>query len=308
MVLESVPVMEHIENGKSMIESVFEILLESLDEQGVEQHGDSWDDLVADSLDQLQADYRLLIDPDREEIGYRELAAHAADVFKYAIGRAEFTYQMLVKHRAKLGRPLFPAKTARITSFGGGPGSELVGIVKYMLDKNFGEHVEQIEYFVFDKNKEWKSVCDSIVDVLSQYIPINITFFEVDLCDKKSIGKIDLSGDHLLVLSYIISEISGIYDPRVTQDVLRSAYKTLDVGAAIFYNDNHWQDFYRFFNESKKFVTGVAGRDVEVSEIAETIRADLTLGENYSSFVERFGSLPHTTSKALSKLLVRTRS
>ena len=134
-----------------MISEIFEELLLSLDELGRDARGESWEDDVAEELIGLRAAYDCLTEPDRSVIDYSDPATQAAYVYAYAIGRAEFTYQLLKRHRAALGAPIFKTKEARVTSLGGGPGSEIAGLVKYLLDEDSGEEVESIKYWVFDK-------------------------------------------------------------------------------------------------------------------------------------------------------------
>jgi hypothetical protein len=130
-----------------VIEALFEKLLYDLDQQGQAEMPDDWEDQVADRLESLRNAYENLTSPGRPEIDYSDLATQAAYVFAYAIGRAEFTYQLLKRHRAELGEPIFPNEIARITSLGGGPGSEIVGVVKYILDASNGEKVKSIKYW-----------------------------------------------------------------------------------------------------------------------------------------------------------------
>lgn len=288
-----------------MIEDVFELLLARLDEQGRDEDEDGWDDEVADRLEALRDAYDNLTVQDRDEIEYDDLATQAAYVFAYAIGRAEFTYQLLVRHRAKLGRPLFKNPAARITSLGGGPGSEIAGIVKYLLDPQNGENVTSIKYWVFDKDAAWEDTCQALVESLGQYIPVELVFDNLDLCDQKACRKISLEGDDLLILSFVISELCALKNRDDAEESLRSLFKTIDNGSIIFYNDSNASSFYYFFNATRKYVKGM-GKVSEVSEIIDNVEMRLAFGPTYLEYSEQFDATPHLTSNALSKLIVRT--
>jgi hypothetical protein len=288
----------------TVIEAIFEEVLCDLDHQGQEEWPDDWEDKVSSSLDLLREAYNKLTIENRAVIDYSQLSAQAAYVFAYAIGRAEFTYQLLKRHRAALGEPIFSGAVARITSLGGGPGSEIAGIVKYLLDPENGEGVKSIKYRVFDKDGEWGYVCQNLIDRLNEHFPLDLEFIKFDLCDSKA-SKISLEGDDLLILSFIISELCAISERNKVAENLRNLYKTMDNKARIFYNDSNAASFYYFFNESKKFVKGL-GSISQKSEIKDNIVINsMQFGPTYKDFMDTFDATPHLNSDALSKFLVR---
>jgi hypothetical protein len=290
--------------GVPVIEEVFEDLLQTLDEQGRDEMDDDWEDAVARRLEDLREAYDGLTVGGRSAIDYSHLATQAAYVFVYAIGRAEFTYQLLKRHRAAWGKPLFPNSEARITSLGGGPGSEIAGVVKYLLDKSNGENVTSVKYWVFDKDGDWENACTSLVESLNKFIPLELVFSKLDLCDQVKCGEISLEGDDLLILSFIISELCAIPDKDKAEESLRELYKTMDNRAKIFYNDSNASSFYYYFNDTRRFVKGL-GRVSQVSEIVDRIGITLDFGTTYEDYMDVSGVTPHLNSDALSKLLVR---
>ena len=214
-----------------MITEVFENLLNSLDEEGRAQHGDAWDGLVDERLEQLRADYRELTDPERRVIDYADIATQAAYTYAYAIGRAFFTYELLKKHCAELGEPIFRNDVARVTSLGGGPGSEIAGLVMYLLDESNDETVESIKYWVFDKDAEWEHPCQALVDDLSAHIPIQLVYDELDLTSQQDCEAISLEGDDMLILSFVLSELCALEDKKQILEGLRHLYGTIDSGS-----------------------------------------------------------------------------
>jgi len=288
-----------------MIEEIFDRILSELDEQGQAELGDDWDEAVAGRLANLRDAYDGLTIAGREPIDYSELSTQAAYVFAYAIARAEFTYALLKRHRAALGEPIFPNQVARITSLGGGPGSEIAGIVKYLADPENGENVKSIKYWIFDKNNLWSDVCEQLVAALNKFLPIKLEYAELDLCDQEQCSMLSLSGDDLLILSFVISELCALNEKNQIEANLREIYKTIDNGAKVFYNDSDAGSFYCYFNETKKYVKGF-GKISQKSEIKDKIVVNLNFGERYEEYMEEFGATPHLVSNALSKLLVRT--
>lgn len=287
-----------------MIAHVFENLLNSLDGEGEERYGDAWSGLVGERLEQLRSDYNILTDPGRTVIDYADLATQSAYVYAYGIGRAFFTDELLRKHRAKLGEPIFRDDVAKVTSLGGGPGSELAGLVAYLLDEANGETVESINYWVFDKDSEWEHPCQALVDDLSEHLPIKLVYDKLDLANQKDCQAISLEGDDLLVLSFVVSELCALEDQKQILEGLRHLYGTLNTHSFIFYNDSDAYDFYKFFNDSKTFVKGF-GKASQMSEIQAEITFEAELGPTYRRYSSSYDWTPHRTSKALSKLLRR---
>lgn len=109
----------------------------------------------------------------------------------------------------------------------------------------------------------------------------------------------------MLILSFVISELCSLKNSDNALECLRGLYKTLDSGASIFYNDSNAASFYYFFNESRKFVTGIASRASENSEIVDNVMFSAEFGETYEYYNDQLGSTPHMTSNALSKFLQR---
>ncbi len=287
-----------------MIEAIFENLLESLHQQGQEEMAGDWEDEVVAGMEALRLAYKNLTAQGRDGIDYTGLSVQAAYIFVYAIGRAEFTYQLLKQHRAKYGEPIFKNSVAKITSLGGGPGSEIAGIAKYILDPASGENVDSMEYWVFDKNGEWENLCQSIVDGVSEFLPVKLEYDSLDLCDRAACNRLSLKGHDMLVLSFVISELCALPNKHDVLEGLRAIYKTLDGGAKIFYNDSSASDFYYFFNESKTYVKGL-GKVSQVSEVIDDISINLNFGATFERFEEFSGVSPHVNSDALSKLHVR---
>lgn len=283
-----------------MIEEVFESLLFELDQSD----DDDWDERIEESLNTLRAAYESLRVDGRPEIDYRDPATQAAYVFAYGIGRAEFTYQLLKKHRAALGEPIFGKPSVNVTSLGGGPGSEIAGLVKYLLDPSNGENVKAIKYRVIDKDAEWASVCEKLVGHLNRFIEIDTEFIKLNLASRDECKDLSLKGDDLIILSFIISEVSTLENKDEIADNLRRIFKTTDKSSRIFYNDNNASTFYYFFNGTRKFVKGM-GRVAEINEFQGFIACQFEFGATYLDYIDNFGVTPHSTSDALSKFLVR---
>jgi len=181
----------------------------------------------------------------------------------------------------------------------------MVGLIKYLLDEESEEQVEKIAYWVFDKNLEWSGVCSMLVNEVSEFLPDELEYRQLNLTVDGASEQVPLGGDDLLILSFMGSELCALEPKNVIFENLRRIYGTLDSGESNFYNDSNASSFYNFFNESRKFVTGIGKRESQTSEIQDEITFAAEFGETYEQYNVEFGSTPHMTSNALSKLIRR---
>ncbi len=144
----------------------FENVLRILHRQGTKRFGDEWAARLRQRKTKLEGAYATLDEQNRDPIAYAPLSAQTAYVFAYAPTRADYTRQYLLRHRNALGTPLFARDRIEVVSFGGGPASELVGLVRYLEDAAAGEPVTAIEYVVYDKDGDWNAVATTVADAI----------------------------------------------------------------------------------------------------------------------------------------------
>jgi ribosomal protein RSM22 (predicted rRNA methylase) len=240
-----------------MILGVFEEVLANLDEQGEEDFGDDWMDLVTARQISLEASYRILTRPDRQPIDYSEAPTQAAYVFAYGMPRAGFTYERLKQHRQSFGQPLFPSREISVASIGGGPASELVGLLAYLNDPRMGEDVVSVDYKIFDLGEEWENIANLVADCVPDDIDVTISFEQLDLLDRAQAQQATLAGHDLVIFSYVISELCAFKNEMPVEDNIRTMLRTLDGGSFVLYLDSESFPFYSTFNSCRAFVSGL---------------------------------------------------
>src|SRR5687767_1761878 len=90
---------------ESMIYDCFRAVLRDLNEAGRQQYGDQWEPKVEEALLSLEKSYEELREPSRNLIDYSSLPFLAAYAFVYAVGRAQFMYEILRRFRNEAGAP-----------------------------------------------------------------------------------------------------------------------------------------------------------------------------------------------------------
>ena len=280
----------------------FEPALRNLHTAGKKKFGDEWIVRLAKRREKFKQAYASLDESDRDPIPYSSLSARAAYVFAYAPTRAEYTRQFLTRHREKLGKVLFGTEDISVVSFGGGPASELVGLVRYLEDQASEEPVNAIHYMVYDKDGDWENVADDVVASLGSKISVTVEYHSVDAANRTKMDQIDLSSVDLVIFSYIMSELAKLEKRDKISENFRAILTNLKIGSKILFIDNLHPIFIEYF-QSCKLVRGL----MQKSDNGDTV--DFKLPDLMGTFGIMSKSLdwrPRTELRAVSKLIVRT--
>lgn len=234
---------------------------------------------------------------------YGGLATQAAYIFMYAIGRADFTYQLLTRFRKLSGKPLFNKASLNVTSVGGGPASELVGLIRYLDQASNEESVSTIIYDVIDKEDDWNAIVDLVIESIETKIDISANFKQADLTDTQASSKLSLEYDDLVIMSFFISEICELPSPKEVRDNVEKLLRSMKSGAKLLYNDSDAFSFYSYMKDRARAVKGLQ----EMYEVQDTIVMDYSeTCDIYDEYAANLGKVPHLSSKAVSKLYERS--
>lgn len=282
-----------------MIEA-FEAALAAIDEKGRQQFSDGWYQRVRDRQSSLEEQYVNLHVEGRDPIDYSELPTQAAYIYSYALTRAAYVEEFLSRHRACHGSPLFSKKTITVLSFGGGPASELVGLVQYLI-KHEDELVKKVDYYVGDKDEEWKECAKLVAKNIDTRIDIDINYRRLDVTDAEAMSGIDLSGTDLVILSYLMSELSRLNGREAIIGNFRGALKAMRLGSKILFLDNKHPMFIEFF-QSCKLVEGLRQRNDDGEPVDFELPA---FTKSFRKFRKELAKEPRTQLNAVSKLIVK---
>jgi hypothetical protein len=202
-----------------MIYDAVKAVLTALDEQGDADY-DDWSDRLTERLASLEASYRDLRNANRDLIDYSDLATQAAYVFRYVLGHADFIYDFLRLIREKLGAPIFDDEEIWVTSVGGGPGSELLGLLKYLEKADDEPDIKKIVYTVIDKEANWEHVVNAFVENVETDLEIEVVFQTFDVSSANVPNAVTLKDEELVIMSFFISEVCALpNNARVCENV-----------------------------------------------------------------------------------------
>ncbi len=230
--------------------TIFELVkktLEELYEEGLQEYGTKLDETIKKRMSYLSQKYADLTNKTRTPIDYRDPATRFAYVFKYVASHGDYLVQTLQAARSALGEDLFKSKTLRLSCIGGGPGSDVVGVLKY-LSTYQSEPPETLTCYLLDGEQAWADTWTEVGESLESDCAVNVNFQKLDVKDPNSWSaqKKFLKAD-IFTLSYFVSEVVSM-DTGVITDFWKKMFDEAKSGALFVDVDNGSESFNDYFD------------------------------------------------------------
>lgn len=231
-------------------------------------------------LDLLTQSYGNLMAVNRTPIDYSNPATRFAYIYKYTIAHADYVMQMIRKFDTL--NNIFAGGSATVSCLGGGPGSDLLGVLKYLLR---GRRRLALTCYLFDRERAWGDSWSEVAQTLETDFPIYPVFQQLDVTDQAtwSSYKKFLKAD-LFTLSYFMSEVWNVRD--AARPFFDECFRRIKSGAKILFIDNNDRggDFVAWFEEISA-TNGISILHGGTTNLAFSIDEEKTdLGEFYDKF------------------------
>lgn len=128
-------------------------------------------------------------------------------LYKYSVAHGYYIYQALKLLDKKIEPPIFSRKITRIACIGGGPGTELIGIARYVRKCAPDAKGRAIEVTVYDREGTWEIACEQVLLCVKQDLNLKLKFVQFDATSPHSYEHIDFSKYHLVMANFFLSEI-----------------------------------------------------------------------------------------------------
>ena len=196
----------------------------------------------------LSKSYGKLKDAHRTPIDYRDPATRFAYVCKYVAAHGDYIVQLLALTKDELGKVFENAK-ARVTCVGGGPGSDILAVLKYLDDYGKKEAVDKVTFYLLDKEQAWADTWTELEDSFEAAVGLNSYFQTMDVTDPESwtLQKKSLDSN-IFTISYFASEVYSLDKDGVVSAFWASLFKNAKPGALFLYIDNGTDDFNKYFD------------------------------------------------------------
>ena len=142
---------------------------------------------------------------------------------------------------------LFKGDSLRLSCIGGGPGSDVIGVLKYLSDYP-NEPTKKITCYLLDREQAWADTWTEIGDSIKMSVSVNVNFQPLDVTTPPSWSaqKKFLQAD-LFTLSYFVSEVYAV-DTGIVANFWKKLFDEAKPGALFLYVDNGSEMFNTYFD------------------------------------------------------------
>ncbi|MGA2225854.1 MAG: hypothetical protein ABSH41_15580 [Syntrophobacteraceae bacterium] len=221
----------------------FQLVKSVLDELYVRIPGSSdaeKDEKINKKLRTLEAQYANLAQG--SNVDYRDITTKFAYIYKYVTSHANLVYQIISESEQL--RSLLENNKVNVTCVGGGPGSDLLGILKYVMRYNLKPF---LRCALFDGDESWGECWSDVDEKLETRIRISTYCQPLNVCsmDTYCNNSKYLNSD-LFTFIYFMSEIHS--RRKEAEHFFSRLFADAKKGALILYIDNNNHQFYDWFD------------------------------------------------------------
>lgn len=170
-------------------------------------------------------------------VSFADPRLRAGYIFQYVNAHARYLARILRLAAASTGGRLFNSPDVRVACLGGGPGTDAIGVVKYLRESHVEPMPQNLHCCVFDKepgwSQNWAVVAPQIGPLVTPYfqaldvtqpVPANAAHF--------------LATADLITMSYLISEVQKLDANGEVSRFIQERFTGAKPGALLVYVDN----------------------------------------------------------------------
>lgn len=220
----------------------FQIIKSVLDEayNEIAEDESEKDQQIKDALDHLRTEYRKL--SVGHDIKYNHPVTRFAYIYRYVTSHANLVCS-LIEQNDELGN-IFNHEKVNVACIGGGPGSDFLGILKYLMTNNKSP---QVKFQLCDKEKTWAESWNDVDDKVDPKFRISTSYLPLDVTnpdDWKPHTK--YFNSDIFTMIYFMSEV---YSLRVdSEKYFATLFAQAKPGALFLFIDNNHSEFYGWFD------------------------------------------------------------
>jgi SAM-dependent methyltransferase len=243
---------------------------------------------------------------DRFMVEYRDLRQGKDITYAGPIDRFAYIYKYVASHAGLVARlidqsnvvgSLFDQDRVAVAAIGGGPGSEILGIYKYLLATR---KTPRLRCSLYDKEVGWGDSWFDIDEQLDPEVEISRLFLPLDVTDAAAWAKQEryFTSD-LFTFIYFMSEV---YKHRpAAEPYFRHLFTSAKTGAVFLFADNSYGGFAEWFDAL------AAGAGLIVTDAKkEKVKLDPWLEEktDFGAYYQKFGD-PKITADVAWRVAVK---
>jgi hypothetical protein len=194
----------------------------------------------------LFEDYKTVYNPNREfRVDYADPLTRFAYLYRYVTCHADAMYNAITVTLDKDIKALFANSrdTIKVTCLGGGPGSDLFGIIKGLQNIRY---TNRLQCTIFDKEAMWADSWGDIDERLNPEFRLSTNFQTIDVTEKRTwMNRTKIFQSDLFTMVYFISEVKRLGD--AAEPFFKFIFEGATAGTQFLYLDNDDQVFTNWF-------------------------------------------------------------
>jgi hypothetical protein len=225
------------------------IALDELYREAVKCYGPNTDVQIKAKISYLAESYNQLTSTVRTPINYKDPAVRFAYVYMYTASHGDYVVQLLGILAEKLAGKIFQNDSGRVSCIGGGPGSDVIAIVKYLTDSTDTETLKRLTVFLLDKEQAWgDSWTELNMKLPTSSLQLNTVFQQMDILKPDWTSQRKFLDADVFTLSYVVSEVFALDDGGVVTQFWQQLFENAKPGAIFLYDDNGTETFNSYFD------------------------------------------------------------
>jgi hypothetical protein len=202
------------------------------------------DEAIRSALVQLRKHYK---DVTKQGPGnYAERVTRFAYIYSYVTCHANLVYS-LISGKKPL-RALFDRDEVEVACIGGGPGSDFLGVLKYLMEAGL---LPKVRCWSFDKEQAWAESWSDVDKKIDPKFRLTVQPITIDVTRRESweIYTKYFNAD-LFTLVYFCSEVSR--DRGLAEEYFTTLFERAKAGSLFLFIDNRAAEHYGWFDELAK--------------------------------------------------------
>lgn len=198
------------------------------------------DAIIREKLASLGNSYRQL--RSGNDVDHSNLVSRFAYIFRYVTSHANIVFQLI--NESEDLKSVFEKDVLNVTCIGGCPGSDVLGILKYLLLENKTIH---LNCNLFDKEKGWNECWSDIGSKVPQNLRFNTNYETIDITNQNDwSNKFKYLSSDLFTMTFFMSEVYCIKDSA--EAFFQNLFSKAKKGSIFLFIDNRTACFYEWFD------------------------------------------------------------
>lgn len=213
-------------------------VLEDLDGLISKKHGTDATKQIQNRLQTLSSEYTSLTSAIRNPVDYTDPVTRFAYVFSYVAAHSSYVKQKLLscqELKSQLNKP----EPLRVTCVGGGPGSEMLGLLQACMSLN---RVKPLTVWLLDREESWSETWAEIDTRLEAEFKLSTNFRQSDVTSYKTFENLQKAfSSDIFIMSFFISEIFTFRQQAAP--FFAQMIADMPSGCTVLYIDNSSDEF-----------------------------------------------------------------